>query len=196
MAFASGTYAEIRGHLFTTFGSFADRPSCHEESAMSVRKDDAKILMRDIARLASEGNDKHLAILTSNRQATVKISVLLLAVNTLLTSALWSSLTRDAPVPWVKYSGLALSVIATFASGLMLALDKKRQSEVSLEATKAYGGVVFEATKFRLMVESSGLSDGEERELLRIFKLYNDAATKYGDTLAQLQTTSVWSNPG
>jgi hypothetical protein len=87
-------------------------------------------------------------------------------------------------------------VIATFASGLMLALDKKRQSEVSLEATKAYGGVVFEATKFRLMVESSGLSDGEERELLRIFKLYNDAATKYGDTLAQLQTTSVWSNPG
>jgi len=164
---------------------------------MSVRKDDAKILMRDIARLASEGNDKHLAILTSNRQATVKISVLLLAVNTLLTSALWSSLTRDAPAPWVKYSGLALSVIATFASGLMLALDKKRQSEVSLEATKAYGGVVFEATKFRLLVvDSSVLSDGEERELVRIYRLYNDAATKYGDTLVQLQTTSVWSNPG
>jgi hypothetical protein len=163
---------------------------------MSVRKDDAKLLMRDIARLASEGNDKHLAILASNRQTTIKLSVLLLAVNTLLTSALWSSLTKDAPVPWVNYTGLGLSLIAMFASGLMLALDKKRQSELSLEATKAYGNVVFEATKFRLVVENTVLSAGEERELIRIFKLYNDAATKFGDTLAQLQDTSVWSNPG
>lgn len=163
---------------------------------MSVGKDDAKILMRDIARLASEGNDKHLTILSSNRRTTIRISVLLLAVNTLLTSALWSSLTRDAPVPWVKYSGLGLSLVATFASGLMLALDKKRQSEVSLEATRSYGNVVFEATKFRLTMESASLSSGEERELFRIFKLYNDAATKYGDTLAQLQTTSVWSSTG
>lgn len=162
---------------------------------MSVRKDDAKMLMRDITRLASEGNDKHLGILSSNRTMKIKISILLLAVNTLLTSALWSSLTRDAPVPWVKYSGLGLSLVATFASGLMLALDKKRQSEVSLEATRAYGTVVFEATKFRLIVENTVLSDREERELLRIFRMYNDAATKYGDTLAHLQTTSVWSNP-
>src|SRR5262249_4209630 len=108
---------------------------------MSVRKDDAKMLMRDIARLASDGNDKHLAILSSNRKTTIKLSVLLLAVNTLLTSALWSSLAKD--IPWTKYTGLGLSLVATFASGLVLALDKKRQSELSLEATRAYGSVVF-----------------------------------------------------
>ena len=43
---------------------------------MSVRKDDARALMRDITRLASEGNDKHLNILTANRQVTIKISEL------------------------------------------------------------------------------------------------------------------------
>src|SRR5690349_8474613 len=135
---------------------------------MSVRREDAKILMRDIARLASDGNDKHLAILSANRRTTIKISILLLAVNTVLTSALWSSLTRDVPVAWVKYLGLALSLVATFASGLVLALDKKRQSELSLEATKGYGNVVFEATKFRIVVDSSMLSAAEETELIRI----------------------------
>src|SRR5215468_3082938 len=137
---------------------------------MSVRKDDAKMLMRDIARLASDGNDKHLAILVSNRRTTIRLSVLLLAVNTLLTSTLWSSLAKETA--WMKYTGLGLSVVATFASGLMLALDKKRQSELSLEATKAYGSVVFEATKFRIVVEHATLSAGEERELWRVYKLY------------------------
>jgi hypothetical protein len=159
---------------------------------MSVRNDDARVLMRDIARLASAGNDKHLDTLTRNRRATIKVSVLLLSVNTLLTSALLASLARD--VPAMKYVGLGLSLVATFASGVLLALDKKKQSELSLEATRVYGGIVFEATKFRIIVGSTTLSASEESELIRILKLYNESATKYGDQLAQLQDTSTWSS--
>jgi hypothetical protein len=161
---------------------------------MGVSKNDARALLKDVAWLANEGHAKHIGILSRNKRMSIRVNVFLLGVNVLLTSALWASLTRDAPASWVKYSGLTLSVIAAFASGLVVVLDYRKQNDLSAEATKMYGNVVFEATKFRITVENSAsLSSNEEVELFRIYKKYNDMATKAGDRLAQLNDTSVWS---
>jgi hypothetical protein len=160
---------------------------------MGVSKNDAKALLKDVALLANEAHVKHIGILSRNKQKSLRIKIFLSGVNVLLTSALWASLTRDAPASWVKYCGLALSAIGAFASAIVVVLDYRKQDDLSTEATKVYGNVVFEATKFRITVDNSAsLSSNEEVVLFRIYKQYNDMAGKAGDRLAQLNDTSVW----
>lgn len=160
---------------------------------MTVKRGDAIILMKDICHAAMTANARHIARIAASRHKFTLINVAVLILNTFLGSTLWASVSRDAPVAWVKYMGLALSVIATLVSGMALVLGLADAVKQSLEAAKIYGDIVSTATQFRMSLSADDpLTTATETKLFEIYSRYNTSATKYEDQVVAL-LHSTWS---